>query len=109
MPTPDRAGERATLIVRHVDDGAVLRSVRPQLNGAFQRVIRRGTRPQRLDAFQTIDLEMLARSDGDRAGDRLDVEHVARLAVVGRDTEPQPTPLADGEGVRAVVLAQHLT
>ena len=48
-------------------------------------------------AGDLADRQRLARTDRHRVGHRRDVEHVARLAVVGRHAEPQPAALADGE------------
>ena len=64
--------------------------------------------PARPDALDAVDGELLARADGHRAGDRLDVEDVARLAVVGGPADPQALALADGEPEGAVVAAEHL-
>src|SRR5688572_5676423 len=80
-----------------------------ELHRALEPLTRDATGPQRTDAGQGVDAEMLARADRDGTARGLDVEHEPRLAVIGRDAELQPATLADGERVRAVVLAQHIS
>src|SRR5262249_6647449 len=53
-----------------------------------------------------LDRQALARADGHRAGDRLDVEHEAWLSVRGRPSALETAPLSDGEGDRPGVLAE---
>ena len=49
-----------------------------------------------------------SRADGDGARDRLDVEHVARLAVGRRRPDAQAPALADRVAPRPLVRAEHL-
>ena len=81
----------------------VQRAVRTQLDAAGERQ-RAPVEPQRPLAAQDGDVERLAGADGDRARDRLDRQHVARLPVRRRDRQGQPAALPDGVGVGAVVL-----
>ncbi len=69
---------------------------------------RRRAAPARLDPGQPVDRQPVARTDGDRAGDRLDVEDEPRLAVRRGPSEPEPLALADREPVGAVVLPELL-
>ena len=83
-PTPGRAARSRRVVARRTTrppDGAVLVAVRAQLHRALQRRRRHGAAPARPDRRDPVDRELLARADGDGAGDRLDVEHEARLAV----------------------------
>ncbi len=52
-------------------------------------------------------VQRLGGPDGHRARGRLDVQHIARPAVGGGRAHAQPSPLADGEAVGAVVAAHH--
>ena len=83
MPCAGSSSSTTTSSPVDRDDGAVLVAVRPQLDGAVQRLGRGGAAPARPDALDAVDGQLLAGPDGHGAGDRLDVEHVARLAVVG--------------------------
>ena len=91
---------------RHRDHGAVLVAVGAQLDGAVQRRGGDAAAPARPDALDVVDGELLAGADGHRAGDRLDVQDVARTAVVGGPADPQALALPDGEPERAVVACR---
>src|SRR5487761_1587630 len=83
-------------------------AVRAQLGRAVQgRGGGRDAGPHRAGGGDLADVEQLARADGHGPGDRLDVQHVAGLAVGGRAADAQALALADGEAVRALVLADH--
>ena len=86
----------------------MLVTVGAELHRALEPLTRDPSGPQRPDAGQGVDAEMLARADRDGAARGLDVEHEPRLAVIGRDAEAQAATLADGERIGAVVLAQRL-
>ena len=103
MPYAGSSSSISTESPSTVTDGAVLGTVGTQLHGA--RESRVGTVPHQRGRMPVIrsTASSLARPDGDGAGDRLDVEHEARLAVRGRPTDPQPVPLADREAVGAAV------
>ena len=53
------------------------------------------------------DRKRLTRTDSDGSADRLDPQDVPRSAVRG-PTHPKPLALADGEGMGALVLTDHL-
>jgi hypothetical protein len=61
-----------------------------------------GTGPRRRRGPDLADPGEVRGTDGDRAGDRLDAQHVARPGVADRDA--QPAALADREAVGAGVL-----
>ena len=126
-PVPRRAGDRARADhpravvddrgltrrdplrrVEQVDDDVRSPVDRRRRHGARRRApaagrcraaaaVRGGAAPARPDALDAVDGELLAGPDGHGAGDRLDVEDVARLAVGGGPADPQPLALADGE------------
>ncbi len=79
----------ATVLDGH--DGAVLGAVGAQLDGdaGTREQGGDGAAPARPDAGDPVDPQALAGTDGDRAGDRLDVQHEARPAVRGRAADPQ--------------------
>jgi hypothetical protein len=80
-----------------------------QLHGARERQPALPRRPARPLGDDAVHVERRDGTDRDGAVDGRDREHVARLAVSGRDTEPQPAALADGVAVGAVVGADHRT
>ena len=104
-PVGTASSRMVTSIGRRSDLGRHRRAVRAHLDQA--RPAPGGRRPAQLGRRPTMlpHREVLLRSDRDRVVHRRDVEDVARLAVVGRDAEPQAAALADGEVVGAVVLA----
>ena len=110
MPYAGSSSSTSTASPVDGDHGAVLGAVRAQLHrdvGPLQ-PRGRGAAPARLDPGQPVHRQPLARTDGDGAGDRLDVEHEPRLAVRRGPAEPEPLALADREPVGAVVPAELL-
>ena len=99
---------RTSSTCRDHDDRPVGGAVGAQLHRPR---VRRGSgaAPARPVGDDPVDGQRVARADRDRAGDRLDVEHEARLAVRRGHAEPQPAALADGEAVGAVVAPELRT
>ena len=110
MPYAGSSSSTSTSSPVDGDHGAVLVAVRAQLHRDVGPLESRGrsAAPARLDPGQPVHREPLARTDGDRARDRLDVEDEPRLAVRRGPTEPEPLALADREPVGAVVLPELL-
>src|SRR5579859_2320907 len=82
-------------------------AVSAQLDEAVECFNRRGAAgPDRTDRGDLADVKALGGTHGDGSGHRLDVQHVTGPPVLGWPADAQPAALADGVGVRAVVLAK---
>src|SRR5215469_9238408 len=83
-------------------------AVRPELGRHIDRAVRRlPARPDRPDRGDLVYVQGLGWADPHGAGDWLDVEHVARVAIMCRAVDPQATALSDGEAIAALVIADH--
>ena len=91
-------------------DRPVLLAVGTQLHGALQRHPGRGSgaAPAWPDRLEALDGQRRARTDGHRAGDRLDVEHVAGASVRSGRADAEALALADRVAPAALVLAEHV-
>src|SRR5204862_4378390 len=98
-------------VARDDDPRAVLGTMGTQLHRDIRTVEhnRHRTAPAGLDAGHPVDTELLAATDRDRAGDWLDVQDEARLAIGSGHAQAKALALPDREVVGPLVLAKDHT